>query len=137
MIHGDIKPGNVLVHVESGNLKPRNDGKESIVIADFGLARNVNDVQDVLEGTPGFASPEQCSGNRHQNSDIYSAGLVIAALLLDKKSFWNGIYQAQKYSNNRNLLKNHPNHYFRKVYELVAKMIKVNCIIMLGLILNC
>lgn len=77
VVHRDLKPSNVMVYQNK-------DGRESIKIIDFGIAklvegdeqRNLTQTGDVF-GTPSYMSPEQCQGKPvDQRSDIYSIGCI-------------------------------------------------------------
>jgi serine/threonine protein kinase len=75
VVHGDIKPGNLLL-----------DGQGRIHIVDFGLARIVGETTAAVAlqvaGTPMYMSPEQITGGTLDNrADIYSLGLVLYELL--------------------------------------------------------
>lgn len=80
VVHRDIKPGNIRIGPE-GDVK----------VLDFGLALNtqpavvdfeatlslVSAPEGVVEGTPGYLSPEQASGRRADSrSDLFSLGAV-------------------------------------------------------------
>ncbi len=76
IIHRDIKPSNIM-------LVKTEDGKESVKIVDFGIAKRefidskVTQTGEVF-GTPLYMSPEQCLGKAcDARSDIYSLGCVM------------------------------------------------------------
>ena len=73
MIHGDIKPGNMLICKNGNQLK----------LCDLGLARSGSDVQEEAMVTPLYAAPEiirQYSA-ADQRSDIYSFGVMLYELI--------------------------------------------------------
>ena len=82
VIHRDIKPGNLMA---------RGDG--SIVLADFGIAKRLDDDlgrtrQGELYGTPYYVSPEQIEGNpATAQSDIYSLGIIFHEMLTGHRPF--------------------------------------------------
>ena len=124
LLHGDIKAGNILVDYVNGALVPRTDNNSPVVIIDFGLSRIIKDIDGLTEGTPGFCAPEQCVGKPVIHSDIYAAGILLAYILLEKNTFWNCIYRAQKTDRKRNEFIN-KSSYSKKVFDLISKMIKV------------
>jgi len=79
LIHRDLKPMNILVEGQSGELmKP--------FVVDFGLARDLRAPDLTLSwavmGTPAFMSPEQARGEpMGPTSDIYSLGATLYSLL--------------------------------------------------------
>lgn len=82
VIHGDIKPQNVIVQPQ----------QHSVVLVDFGLAMIKPDLKHKSLGyTPIFASPEQIDGKvLLPASDYYSVGMLMSYLLnggknMDKK----------------------------------------------------
>ncbi len=81
IIHRDIKPENILTN-ENMELK----------IADFGLAVQMDDNlltnKSSIVGTPAYMSPEQIRGEKlTQQSDLFSAGIVIYELFKGKNPF--------------------------------------------------
>jgi serine/threonine protein kinase len=83
VIHRDIKPGNLMLTAR-GNVK----------IADFGIALSSQDFAKKLTstgefvGTPGYLSPEVCTGNPvDQRSDIFSLGIVLFEVLTGRMPF--------------------------------------------------
>lgn len=74
MTHGDIKPGNLLIAAETGNLK----------LADLGLARvSGSRASDEIMATPLYAAPEVIRGEHADGvkSDLYSFGIMLYELL--------------------------------------------------------
>jgi len=69
VFHCDIKPANILIHV---------DGR--VLLSDFGVARLATD--DISGGTPPYMAPEQFSGGEvDARTDIYALGITIFEML--------------------------------------------------------
>jgi len=83
VVHRDIKPDNILL---SG---------DQVLVADFGVARAVSEVQEKLTatgmivGTPTYMSPEQASGDKaiDGRSDIFALGCVVYEMLAGEPPF--------------------------------------------------
>lgn len=70
IVHGDIKPGNILL-VDGVNVK----------LSDFGLSRRLSETgpaPSVLAGTPNYLAPEVCRGEATDvRSDMYALGVML------------------------------------------------------------
>lgn len=82
LIHRDIKPSNVML----------DEGVETALITDFGLARTIDDAtmtrSGAITGTPEYMSPEQARGESVDcASDIFSLGSVLYTLCTGKRPF--------------------------------------------------
>ena len=80
VIHGDIKPGNILIDRQLGK----------VLLADFGLARKLKLSGERVEvaGTIGYMSPEQlCGEPATPRSDVFSMGATLYHLLTGAPPF--------------------------------------------------
>lgn len=81
VVHGDVKPGNILLA----------DGRAQLT--DFGIARSLDDTAitraGVGFGTPAYAAPEtRREGTRTRESDVYSLAAVVYELATGAR--WSG-----------------------------------------------
>ena len=65
LIHGDIKPDNILI------------SREFVKITDFGLVKSINDQSKDYYGTPFYLAPESWEGTKNVQSEIYAFGMVL------------------------------------------------------------
>jgi serine/threonine protein kinase len=73
IIHGDVKPANIMI-TEEGDVK----------LSDFGIARFATQVSGSgrIMGTPAYLAPEQIMGEPHSTrSDLFSLGIVLYQML--------------------------------------------------------
>jgi serine/threonine protein kinase len=94
VVHRDIKPDNLILHT-------RADGRRSIKVLDFGVARIMPGVSELaprplmvptatgaVVGTPRFISPEGAEGRQtDQRADLYAAGLLLYTMLAGRGPF--------------------------------------------------
>ena len=86
IVHGDVKPSDVLVH--------REDGEDHAYLLDFGVARRTEyadpRTNELVGGTPAYAAPETASGPPDPAADRYSLGCVVFELLTGERPFGSG-----------------------------------------------
>lgn len=94
VIHRDIKPGNIMLHIKSGDIpldQPLTEDVE-IILTDFGLVRiahaTTQTAAGTVSGTPAYMSPEQARGDKTDHrTDIYSLGIVLYEMLAGRVPF--------------------------------------------------
>lgn len=81
IVHCDIKPENILMHVHSGGWTAR--------ISDFGIARLKQEIvrQNSNTGSPAYMAPERFYGQYSVASDLYSVGILLFELLAGYRPF--------------------------------------------------
>jgi eukaryotic-like serine/threonine-protein kinase len=81
IVHRDVKPGNVIVLEDRGDIK----------LTDFGIAHinaQSETRRDVLMGSPRYMAPEQITGNPIDGrTDVFSAGVVLYEMLTGQAPF--------------------------------------------------
>jgi serine/threonine protein kinase len=94
LVHGELKPSNILVTGEKGRPRPR--------VTDFGIAgaldrRLTADTfftpRGLLVAQPAYTSPEQCGPAGHvadRRSDVYAMGVLLYELLVGAPPFDTG-----------------------------------------------
>jgi eukaryotic-like serine/threonine-protein kinase len=87
LVHGDMKPENVLLAEDFGHA----------TILDLGLARRISASRDgsstpptTLAGTMEYMSPEQCESrhNTDARADLYAVGVMLYEMLTGHVPFW-------------------------------------------------
>ena len=92
LIHGDFKPGNVML------VPGRKNGELQAIVTDFGLARYVAEATGRtvssfgMAGTPAYMAPEQIQGHvLTPAADIYALGIVICETLTGRRPMDGGL----------------------------------------------
>ena len=81
VIHRDVKPSNIMI-----------EGNGNVLIADFGISKNLTDIEITLPGTvlgsPKYISPEQILGKEvDSRGDQYALGLIFYEMLTGQYPF--------------------------------------------------
>lgn len=91
VVHRDLKPANLML-----------DSKGRLKLADFGIARTLNDTMTRVSMNPGtsgtllYMSPQQLEGKPpHVTDDIYALGATLYELLSSKPPFFSGDFLHQ------------------------------------------
>src|SRR5262249_44205843 len=90
IVHGDLKPANVMLLTEEGD-------QDSVKVLDFGLVKSFLRESDASEseitnpgmllGSPRYMAPEQLRNQADPRSDIYSLGAVLYEMLVGHPPF--------------------------------------------------
>lgn len=81
LVHGDVKPGNVLVPADGSSVR----------LADFGVAHRITGDYSPTHGTPEYVAPEIVRGGASSGrSDVYGVGLVLYEALTARSPYRGG-----------------------------------------------
>ncbi|KAJ1643298.1 Calcium/calmodulin-dependent protein kinase type I [Coemansia asiatica] len=112
IVHRDLKPENCLL---------RQEGSDDLVIADFGMARVLNDNQQLtsLCGTPGYMAPEMLLRTGHGRPvDMWAVGVIALFVLTGVNPFQGA--GGQKTVLNRFSLRGMLDHVWRRCSEMLV-----------------
>jgi Nif-specific regulatory protein len=88
IVHGDLKPSNVIVSLGASNEGPYPAKPQAVHIVDFGLAGGLGSAAAERLGTTGYAAPELTRGGiPSQASDLYSLGASLYRLTSGRLAF--------------------------------------------------
>ena len=86
LIHRDLKPGNVMMHIEDGRVIPK--------VADFGLAKALEGgtkrtKAGQMMGTPAYMPPEQIrdASTCDERADVFALGCILYELVSGEQAF--------------------------------------------------
>lgn len=85
IIHHDMKPGNILCHVNSS-------GEYTLKISDFGLSKFMTssyvEGRSLIKGTPRYAAPEHIRGECYDTKiDVWACGIILYEMLTGSSPF--------------------------------------------------
>lgn len=89
LLHRDVKPANIMITHLDG------EGEQRVLLTDFGIARNVNDISGLTKtnmtvGTVAYCAPEQLLGeDLDGRADLYSLAATTYHLLTGSQLFPN------------------------------------------------
>jgi len=95
IIHRDIKPDNVLIDtVPTGKYGAFASGFVHYKLGDFGLAREIGDINGTFCGTPGYLAPELIDANNERKplpsskmSDVFALGRTLELTKASQHSY--------------------------------------------------
>lgn len=115
VIHGDIKPNNILVLYDKKNSKLK-----KIALADYDCSRIKNKHKKILCVTPGYYAPEIKDFSQvTEKSDIYSLGVTFLSILINRSFYRHNSSSVEKYASSMT-------GFPKEIQQLVLNMVRKN-----------
>ena len=124
LVHGDLKPSNIMVMMRNHKLVSAK-GREPVVVIDFSQCREMRHGQQFISGTPGFTAPEQTDADRCRTTDNYNIGQLLAMLLMEWSSCWAAFFSPCSRRRLAELRKSFKTKFQRKAINTISALLEV------------
>lgn len=116
IVHGDIKPGNILVPADGGSVR----------LVDFGIARRIASPDAPTHSTPDYTAPEIVNGApSSEKSDVYGLGLVLYEALCGVSPYRGGTVD-EVLERHRSMIPVRPSSVVPELWSLIENCLAVD-----------